>query len=106
MPWLSVEEIPGFPSGGAPGKGGGSAVGWDPLLELLGLEGFRRALPGQVSGGMAQRVAPWGVPWPTTRTWCFWDEPFGSLDYFTRPGPLQGEIGELHRRTGKGPSSW
>lgn len=98
MPWLSVEENLAFPLVGRLGREE-IRRRVDPLLELLGLEGFRRALPGQVSGGMAQRVAL-GRTLAHDPDVVLLDEPFGSLDYFTRRA-LQGEIGELHRRTGK-----
>lgn len=62
-------------------------------LAMLGLEEFKNAYPGQLSGGMAQRVA-------LGRTLCYdpdlilMDEPFGALDYFTRKR-LQKELAAL-----------
>ena len=98
MPWLTVEENLAFPLTGRLEREEIRAR-VEPLLELLGLEGFRQALPRQISGGMAQRVAL-GRTLAHDPEVVLLDEPFGSLDYFTRRA-LQGEIGELHRRTGK-----
>ena len=82
MPWLTVHENMAFSlDKDLPTETVATIV--DPILNQLGLESFRDAYPAQLSGGMAQRVS-------LGRTLCYnpdlilMDEPFGSLDYFTR----------------------
>ena len=81
FPWLTVEENIGF------GVKRSSARERQALIhhyiELVGLTGFERAYPRELSGGMKQRVeiARALAAEPDV---LFMDEPFGALDYLTR----------------------
>ena len=55
LPWLTVEENVAFVLQGH--KNSVAQEGVDKYLKLVGLEGFRRAYPHELSGGMKQRVS-------------------------------------------------
>lgn len=98
MPWLTVAENIRFAArNGKKRKEGFGDV--EEILNKLGLKGFARALPHELSGGMAQRVAL-GRTLFCKPALILMDEPFGSLDWFTRRA-LQEDLLRLWREGGK-----
>lgn len=89
FPWLTVEKNIGF-SLEMQGKLKGNEHKVQRMLQVIGLEQFKDDYPGQLSGGMAQRVA-------LVRSLInepeilLLDEPLGALDAFTRMN-MQDEI--------------
>lgn len=79
MPWLNVRDNILF---GLPKKERTDSRAGE-LLKLTGLEGFERARPAQLSGGMKQRAAL-ARALACRPTWLLMDEPFAALDPFTR----------------------
>lgn len=89
FPWLTVEKNIAF-SLKMQGKLKGNEDKVEHMLKVIGLESFRNDYPGQMSGGMAQRVALMRslINEPDI---LLLDEPLGALDAFTRMN-MQDEI--------------
>ena len=89
FPWLTVYDNIAF-SLKMQGKLKGNEDKVEKMIEVIGLQDFRTDYPGQLSGGMAQRVA-------LVRSLInepeilLLDEPLGALDAFTRMN-MQDEI--------------
>ncbi|HEX2641944.1 MAG TPA: ABC transporter ATP-binding protein [Thermoanaerobaculia bacterium] len=81
FPWLTVEENIGFGVKRSSAKERRALI--HHYIELVGLTGFEKSYPRELSGGMKQRVeiARALAAEPDV---LFMDEPFGALDYLTR----------------------
>ena len=87
FPWFTVEENIGYGlSEDTPNK----KERVEELIQLVGLEGFEKKYPKQLSGGMSQRVAI-ARALINKPSLLLLDEPFGALDALTRI-TMQNEI--------------
>lgn len=68
------------------------------IIDTVGLNGFEKAYPNQLSGGMQQRAAI-GRALAYKPSFIMMDEPFAALDYFTR-AQMQKELMRLQRECG------
>jgi NitT/TauT family transport system ATP-binding protein len=81
FPWLTVEQNVGFGVKRTTAQEKRDLI--EHYIEMVGLTGFGRSFPQELSGGMRQRVeiARALAAEPDV---LFMDEPFGALDYLTR----------------------
>ena len=96
MPWLTVSDNTIF---------GLKKHSYDTgeiqtLLETVGLDGFQKAYPHQLSGGMQQRTAI-ARALAYAPSFLLMDEPFAALDHFTRT-QLQKELIRLQKSQNTG----
>jgi NitT/TauT family transport system ATP-binding protein len=83
FPWMSVRDNVAF---GLEAQGVSKRERWaavQPYIEQVGLGGFERALPYQLSGGMKQRVSI-ARAFATDPEILYMDEPFAALDEQTK----------------------
>ncbi len=81
FPWLTVQENVGF--GLLRKSAAERAAIVAHYLEMVGLTGFERAYPRELSGGMKQRVEI-ARALAANPDIIYMDEPFGALDFITR----------------------
>jgi len=96
FPWLTVERNIAF---GLELQGIAAAeidASVQSFVQRVGLKGFEKSLPSQLSGGMKQRVALARALVLQPRV-LLMDEPFGALDSFTRM-EMQEELIRLWQR--------
>ena len=93
MPWLNVRDNVQF---------GQKQREIDPdetrrIIATVGLSGFEKTFPAQLSGGMQQRAAL-ARALVTHPSFIMMDEPFAALDHFTRES-MQQELLRVRRET-------
>lgn len=93
MPWLTVRQNILFGLRGKEKKDSSSKV--DEIIHIVGLDGFEKAYPAQLSGGMQQRTAL-ARALAYRPSFIMMDEPFAALDYFTRE-QMQQELLRVQR---------
>ena len=96
MPWLTVRQNILFGLRGREKKESGPRA--DEIIRTVGLEGFEKAYPSQLSGGMQQRTAL-ARALAYRPSFIMMDEPFAALDYFTRE-QMQKELMRVQKKQG------
>lgn len=81
FPWLTVEENIGFGLMSRPAKVREERV--KHYISMVGLTGFEKSYPRELSGGMRQRVEIARALAADAEV-LYMDEPFGALDFITR----------------------
>lgn len=95
FPWLTIEQNVGYALNNIDKEKKQQIV--QKYIDLVGLSGFEKAYPKQLSGGMAQRagIARALVNKPEV---LLLDEPFGALDTFTKMS-MQKELKRIQNKS-------
>lgn len=93
FPWFTVEQNIAYGYNGEDSKKNERVSN---LIKLVGLEGFEKKYPNQLSGGMSQRVAI-ARALINKPSLLLLDEPFGALDALTRIN-MQNEILKIWKK--------
>ncbi|MQA86634.1 MAG: ATP-binding cassette domain-containing protein [Streptosporangiales bacterium] len=99
MPWRTVEQNVRFGLELAGKRDREHRAIVQRYIELVGLAGFERSYPHELSGGMRQRVGLARALAVDPRV-LLMDEPFGAVDAMTRE-IMQGELEKIIAETGK-----
>ena len=99
LPWLSALDNAGLALRVAGVSRAGACAAAREHFAEFGLEGFERARPAELSGGMRQRVAFLRTLLSGRSVLCL-DEPFGALDALTRAQLQRWLAGALARDPG------
>ena len=94
MPWLTVWNNIRF----GLGKKEQDSKKIADIVATVGLDGFEKAYPSQLSGGMQQRTAI-ARALAYEPSFIMMDEPFAALDYFTRD-QMQKELMRVQKKQG------
>jgi ABC-type nitrate/sulfonate/bicarbonate transport system ATPase subunit/flavin-dependent dehydrogenase len=97
FPWLTVEENIGFGLLNRPVEERQRIV--KHYIDMVGLKGFEKSYPREISGGMKQRVEI-ARALAANPDVLYMDEPFGALDFLTRLR-MRAELVEIWRREKK-----
>jgi NitT/TauT family transport system ATP-binding protein/sulfonate transport system ATP-binding protein len=98
FPWLTVEQNVAISLLNADLPAAEKRDSVQAHIEMVGLKGFEKAYPAQLSGGMSQRVAI-ARALVSRPEILLLDEPFGALDALTR-SHLQRELQNILRQEG------
>lgn len=97
FPWLTVEENVGFGLLNHPKAHREKQV--RHYIQMVGLAGFEKSYPRELSGGMRQRVEIARALAAEARV-LYMDEPFGALDFLTRL-KMRGDLMRIWQAEGK-----